>query len=101
MSVKKFHDAIACGEVGPAVRPRNVRKMTVMSGNQEDRGREQLDQVSPLYIDSFFPFMCVSLSQRFQFLKHLNLFDKLLSGEDAIRQMRGIKRTGCAMSFFV
>lgn len=35
-----------------------------------------------------------SLSQRFQFLKHLNLFDKLLSGEDAIRQTGGIKRTG-------
>lgn len=49
---------IACGEVGPAVRPRNVRKTTVMSGNQEDRGREQLDQVSPLDIDSFFPFAC-------------------------------------------
>lgn len=31
-----------------------------MSGNQ-DRGREQLDQVSPLYIDSFFPFVCVRL----------------------------------------
>lgn len=38
---------------------RNVRKTTVMSGNQEDRGRGQLDQVSPLDIDSFFPFMCV------------------------------------------
>lgn len=51
----------ACGETGPAVRPRNVRKTTVMSGNQQDRGREQLDQVSPLYIDSFFPFACVHL----------------------------------------
>lgn len=66
-----------------------------MSGNQEDRGREQLDQVSPLYIDSFFPFMCVhlkkgSLSQQFQFLKHLG---KLLRGDDAIRQTRGIKKT--------
>lgn len=30
-----------------------------MPGNQEDRGREQLDQVSPLDIDSFFPFVCV------------------------------------------
>lgn len=45
----------------PAVRPRNVRKMTVTSGNQKDRGREQLEQVSPHYIDSFFPFMCVRL----------------------------------------
>lgn len=47
-----------------------------MPGNQEDRGREQLDQVSPLDIDSFFPFVLRasekgSLSQRFQFLKHL------------------------------
>lgn len=30
-----------------------------MPGNQEDRGREQLDQVSPLDIDSFFPLVCV------------------------------------------
>lgn len=44
---------------GPGVSPRNVRKTTVTPGNQEDRGREQLDQVSPLDIDSFFPFVCV------------------------------------------
>ena len=35
-----------------------------------------------------------SLSQRFQFFKHLNLFDKLLSREDAIRQTRGITGSG-------
>lgn len=32
-----------------------------MPGNQEDRGREQLDQVSPLDIDSFFPLVCVQV----------------------------------------
>lgn len=55
---------IACGELGPAVSPQNVRKTTVVSGNREDRGREQLDQVSPLYIDSFFPLLCVRASER-------------------------------------
>lgn len=54
---------VACGGLGPAVSPRNVRKTTVMPGNREDRGRQQLDQVSPLDIDSFFPLVsaCVRL----------------------------------------
>lgn len=76
-----FFTMIACRGAGPAVSPRNVRKTTVMPGNREDRGRQQLDQVSPLDIDSFFPLVrtCVRasvwetrLSQRFQFFKHLS-----------------------------
>lgn len=60
----KVYWVIACERASrqvPAIRPRNVRKMTVTSGNQEDRGRDQLDQVSPLQTDSFFPCMCVCL----------------------------------------
>lgn len=44
---------------GPGVSPRTARRTTVTPGNREDRGREQLDQVSPLDIDSFFPSVCV------------------------------------------
>lgn len=83
---------LRASEQVPAVRPRNVRKRTVTSGNQEDRGREQLDQVSPRCTDSFFPF--VRLSPRKESVstvsvcfQHLNLFDNL-GREDAIRRTR-------------
>lgn len=65
-SSSSLFSMVACRGLGPAVSPRNVRKTTVMPGNREDRGRQQLDQVSPLGIDSFFPLVsaCVRLGDK-------------------------------------
>lgn len=54
-----FYWKIACKEPRSRCQPQKCEEDDGYAGNQEDRGREQLDQVSPLDIDSFFPFVCV------------------------------------------
>lgn len=85
-------------QTGSSSSPQNVRKTTVKPGNQEYKGREQLDQVSPLYIDSFFPFVWL----RKEFVSTVSVLEDLWQPS----QRRGIKRPArfgddcCAMLSF-
>lgn len=64
-----------------------------MSGNQKERGREQLYQVSPLSIDSFVSFACLCLKKGvclwFQFLMCFNFFETRLCSEKCDKMDEG------------
>ena len=63
-----------------------------MSGNQEERGRERLYQVSPLSIDSF---ACLCLKKGvclwFQFLMCFNFFETRLCSENCDKMDEGVE----------